>query len=83
MDIAVLATPVAVFLAFGLTAWLIHRRFDRYEARLDKFEETHRACQLSLAREYVTRAEVNELWQRTGEHAERLARLEAREDCHE
>ncbi len=80
MDWAALATPVAVFLAFGLTAWFIHRRFDRYEARLDRFEQVHHACQVSLAKDYVTRTEVDELWKRTGDHAERLARLEARED---
>ena len=80
MDWTALATPVAVFLAFGLTARFIHRRFDRYEARLDRFEKAHQACQLSIARDCATRAEVDELWQRTGQHAERLARLEARED---
>lgn len=80
MDWAALATPMAVFLAFGLTAWFIHRRFDRYEARLDKFEEAHRLCQLSIAKDYATRTEVDELWKRTGQHAERIARLEARED---
>ncbi len=80
MDWATLATPAAVFLAFGLTAWFIHRRFDRYENRLDRFEKAHQTCQLSIAKDYATRAEVDELWQRTGQHAERLARLEARED---
>jgi len=76
LDWAGLATPAAVFLSFGLTVFLVHRRFDRFEDRLAVFEAAHTECRIGLARDYATRGDLERVAKRVDGHAERIARLE-------
>lgn len=77
--------PGVVFLAWGLTVWLIQRGFNKSDdklsaisKRMDCFEQSQHACQLSNAKDYATWEFVNRLDSKVDGIDTRLTRVESK-----
>lgn len=75
-----LLTPAMIFVCFGLTVWILKADLAAIRKRMDCFESSQHACQLSNAKEFSTWEQHNKLADKVDGIDERLTRVEARGD---
>jgi hypothetical protein len=83
--LAPLANSLSTIVSAGLIIWFIKRGFDKQDGtlgdikkRMDCFEASQHACQLSNAKEFATKEEVKAIWDKQDDHEKRISRIEGR-----
>jgi hypothetical protein len=76
MDWGALITPAYLTVLFGIVGWLLKGKLDRIERRMDCFEKSQHACQISNAKDFATWEAHGKLDGRVDDHERRISTLE-------
>lgn len=78
MTFEMIAQTLLVLVGFGVTIWLIKRDLTKISNRMDCFEKSQHHCQLDIAKEYVTKADLRRVEDQCDRNTEEIATLKGK-----